>query len=967
MFILKKTNSAVKVAMACGAASTFLFSSSLFAQDAQDIQEATSNVERIEVTGSRILRSGAIAPSPVTVISGEQLIDSGAMNIGEVLSRLPALGTTYTLANSGRFIGTAGVSLLDLRNMGTDRTLVLVDGRRHVAGSPGSASVDTNSIPSAWIERVEIITGGASAVYGADAVTGVVNFILKKNIQGLDVSATKGFAEDNPYQNEKYTFSYGTDFANSKGNIAFSLEYNTQNSLNALDHKTAKTSWAPMGYKVVTGLDRSPEQSMLEAFPDTFLIRDAGFYSISEAGSFKVNDTWYTFNTDGTHRPVYLGTLFDPVRERCQADCDYINLNQYSEIQPKFNRVNYNFKTNYEITNDLSAHFDAKFVSSKGQNIGQPFFRFGNATGGYAIKRDNAYITSDLAALMDANNVAELNINRMFNDGGRRLEDTTRDTYRFVTGLEGQLTADWAFDTAVTHGRTKIERTNNGNLIIANYQNAIDAVQDANGNIVCRSETARANGCVPTSIFGKGAMNQDAVDYIYTSSTGTAEVKQSVATFNVNNGAIFELPAGFVGFAAGVEYRKESSKSVEDPFVKSGATFFNALGEIDGSFNVKEVYAEFSVPLVADLFLIDNLVFDAAVRHADYSTIGDATSWKLGVDWSVNPELRARFTVSEALRAPNITELFRGQGQSFASISDRCRVSQLANLTPEGRAKRAASCAALGVPADFDSSYDSRRIELLVGGNPDLQPEKSKSYTAGFVYQPDWLTGFSVTVDYWKIDIEDTISSVLPQRILDECLDADSINNQYCELITRNPETAEISLIRNFQLNISRSVNSGVDLELGYDFNALNGRFRTTFIATKLIEAKQYPFQNQPLEYTDFAGVLGDADLQARLTLDYSQGAWSVGARTRYINGVELNSPTSLRTNPNPSNEMRYGSYFATDVSAGYQFDNDFALRVGIDNVFDRGLPGTTSGTGAGSAAYDNIGRFGYVRLSYSF
>ena len=606
-------------------------------------------------------------------------------------------------------------------------------------------------------------------------------------------------------------------------------------------------------------------------------------------------------------------------------------------------------------------------MSSKGQNIGQPFFRFGNATGAFAIKRDNAYITPELGALMDSNNVNQLNINRMYNDGGRRLEDNTRETYRFVAGLEGSLTEDWAFDASITHGRTQIERVNNANLITANYQNSIDAVRDADGNVVCRSETARAAGCVPTSIFGKGAMNAAAIDYIYTTSTGTAEVKQSVATFNVNNGSLFELPAGYSGFAAGLEYRNETSKSVEDPLAKSGATFFNALGEIDGSFNVKEVYAEFSVPLLADLPLVDNLLFDAAVRYADYSTIGDATSWKLGLDWSVTSELRARFTVSEALRAPNITELFRGQGQSFARIADRCRVTQLDNLAPEARAKRAASCAALGVPADFDSTYDSRTLELLVGGNPDLKPEQSRSYTAGFVYQPEFIDGLSFTVDYWKIDIEDTISSVTPQRILDECLDAATIDNQYCALITRNPTTSEISVIRNFQLNISRSLNSGVDFEIGYDFDALNGRFRTSLIATKLIEAKQYPFQNQPAEFTDFAGVLGDADLQARLSIDYSQGAWSVGARTRYVNGVELYSPTSLKSNPNPSDEMRYGSYFITDASAGYKFDNNVSLRVGIDNIFDRQLPGTTVGNGGGSAIYDNIGRFGYARLSYSF
>lgn len=965
MFKSNKIAIAVQLAVAVGLVGH------VQAQEQKQTNSAqTEAVERIGVTGSRILREGAVSPSPVTVLTGEALVQSGAMNIGEVLSRMPAMGSTFNLANSGRSIGTAGVSLLDLRNMGTSRTLVLVDGKRHVAGSPGTASVDTNSIPSTWIERVEIITGGASAVYGADAVTGVVNFILKKDIQGLDVSATKGFAEDNPYQNEKYTFSYGTDYDSGKGNAAFSVEFNSQNSLNALDTEYGKTSWTSMGYDVVTGKPRTKEQLDSEDFPDVFRIPNAGNYTINEAGAFQVGGKWYTFNSDGSHRPVYTGTLFDPARLVCQ-NCDFINLNQYNEVQPKFSRVNYNFKTNYQINDDLMASFDTKFVSSEGQNIGQPFFRFGNATGAYAIKRDNPYIKPELAALMDANKATQLNINRMYNDGGRRLEDNTRETFRSVASLEGGITEDWRFDTSLVYGKTDIERVNNANLIIKNYQNAIDAVRDASGNIVCRDAAARAAGCVATSIFGANAIGEAARNYIYTTSVGTAEVKQSVATFNVNNGNLFELPAGYIGVAGGVEYRKEESKSVEDPLAKSGATFFNALGEIDGSFNVKEVYAEVSVPLLAELPFIEDLVFDTAVRQAKYSTIGDATSWKLGLDWTITPELRSRFTLSSALRAPNITELYRGAGQSFATIADRCRVTQLNQLTVEQRAKRADSCAKLGVPAGFDSSYDSRTLELQVGGNPLLKPETSRSKTAGFVYQPEWLEGFTATVDYWHIDIEDTIASIVPQRILDECLDAADINNQYCALITRGANS-EITLIRNYQLNISRSTNSGVDMELGYDLDLYGGRLKTTLIATKVIEAKQYPFQNQPTEYTDFVGVMttnegNNAELQSRLSADYSIDAWTIGYTLRHVDGVELFSPTQMKANPNPSSELRYGSYFTSDLKAGYKFENGVGMTLGIDNLFDRALPGTTQGTGAGSAVYDNIGRFAYLRVAYSF
>jgi iron complex outermembrane recepter protein len=963
-----KVSGAVRLALTFGAMSAGLLATANL--HAQENEKSESTVERIEVTGSRILREGAIAPSPVTVISGEELVNTGAMNIGEVLNKLPALATTYSLANSGRFIGTAGISLLDLRGMGTDRTLVLVDGKRHVASSPGTSSVDTNTIPSAWIDRVEIITGGASAVYGADAVTGVVNFILKKDISGLNVSAIRGFADNSRYKNEKYTFSFGQDFAEGRGNAAFSVEYNAQDSLNALDNPWTATSYSSFPYALVNGA-RPDDVANDRAYPDRITLPNAGYFELSNAGNVGATDGSYdilgTFDGNGNLVPVRTGTITDFNAGTCAgAACDYLNLRQYTEIQPKFSRVNYNFKTNYDITDELNAYFEAKYSKTEGENIGQPFFRYWSSAN--RIQRDNAFLDEALANVMDERGLTSVFINKMYNDIGRRLEENTRETTRFVAGITGALNDSWNMDVSLVHGKSEIERVNGANVIMANYAAAIDAVFDANGDIVCRSATARADGCVPANIMGDGLISQDAIDYVTTTSVGTSEIEQTVFNATFSNSAIYELPAGMIGFAGGIEYRDETSVTVEDPFAKTGATFFNALGETDGGYDVTEAFFELSVPLLADVMLVDTLVLDTAVRYADYSTIGDATSWKLGLDWTISPELRARFTVSEAIRAPNIDELFSGQSQSFARVRDRCKVSELDQLSAEGRAVRAANCAALGVPADFNSNYDNATLETLVGGNPDLQPEESKSVTAGLVYQPEWLEGFSFTADYWKIDIDDTISSIGFQTIIDRCLDsASGINNQFCGLITRNPTTSQITLLKGFALNIARSTNSGVDFEFGYDFDAFGGRFNTTFIGTYLIEAKDYPFSAEPDNYTDYEGVLGDETWQGSLSVDYTYGAWILGWNTRFINGVELYNPTQLASNPNPSNEMSYGSYFITDATVGYNFENGVGVKLGIDNLFNRKLPGTTQGNGSGSAIYDNIGRFGYVQATYKF
>jgi outer membrane receptor protein involved in Fe transport len=924
---------------------------------ANDEVSAEEQVERIEVTGSRIMREGAISPSPVTVISGADLLNTGAINIGEALNKLPALGNTYSLANSGRYIGTAGLNILDLRNMGTDRTLVLVNGKRHVSSSAGSASVDTNTIPSTWVERVEIITGGASAVYGADAVTGVVNFILKKNVEGLEVSATRGFADGNSYNNEKATFSYGMNFDDGRGNAAFAVEYSSQESLNALDNP-----WTSLSHISLRNADQTEENKDSLQYPDKIYTPNAGYYGINNAGVYSLNGpAWWTaltntFNPDGSQRTLDIGDNVDGIK--C-ADCDLFNLAQFTEIQPAFERYNVNFKANYDVSDDMSAYVEAKYVNSQGQSIGQPAFFFYDTPNN--IKRDNAYLNPELANLMDENEVEALVVNRMMTDLGRRIEDNTRETTRFVTGIEGMLTDEWSLDASFVYGKTDIERVNGANMVMANYFNALDAVKNDAGDIVCRSEEAQAEGCVPVNIMGFGAPSQEAIDYINVVSVGTSEITQMVAAATVANSAIYELPAGMVGFAAGVEYRKEKSETIEPD--NAEGTFFNALGEDKGEFDVTEVYTEISVPLISDVVGIDDLVLDAAVRYADYSTVGDATSWKLGLDWTVNEELRVRATQSAAIRAPNIGEIFGAPSQTFYNVDDPCKSDNLNDL--ENSTTRRANCAALGVATDFNSTYDSASIEGLVSGNENLDPEESESTTIGAVYQPSFVDGLVITLDYWAIDLENAISTIDSQDILDRCVDAEGgVDNQYCNLITRQ-SNSEISLIQNSVLNVAGQEVTGIDFEIGYDFEALDGKFNTTLLGTYLKERKEFPFQDDLTDFYDYAGTTGEAQWQANLSINYSTDNYYGSFSTRFIDEVNLYTAHELDDNPNPSNLMTFESYLISDITVGYTMDNGLDLKLGVDNVFDRELPFGTRGTGGGSASYDNIGRFAYLTVSY--
>ncbi|MCH1923584.1 TonB-dependent receptor [Shewanella sp. C32] len=936
--------------------SAVLSTSAVAAEDAAANNDKQT-YERIEVTGSRIARENAYAPTPVTMVTGEELLGSGVTNIGEALNQLPALGSTMSLASSGgSSIGTAGLNLLDLRNLGTSRTLVLVNGKRHVSSQKGTSAVDVNTIPSAWIERVEIITGGASAIYGADAVTGVVNFILKKNITGLDINASIGTADDSDFRKKRFSISYGQDIDGGRGNVAFAAEYSGQNALGAMDRDATKTSYANMANNAEGRVDDNDPSN-----PDMIRTPNSGYYTMGNDGRFQLSDSdyWKRFNRDGSFSRVDLGS--NQYSNFC-TDCDSINIKQFNELQPKFDRYNLNFKTNYDITTEDSVYFEAKYSRTEASNSGQPAYFFGNPKNTVSI--DNAFVTPELRDLMQSQNVDSFVVNRFMTDAGVRIEDDTRETQRYVLGVKGLIGEDWDYDIYAVYGQTDLERTNKNNLIYQNYQYALDSVRDADGNAVCRSATARAEGCTPINIFGFGAPSRAAIDYINVDLTGTSTIKQTVLSGSVANSSLFELPAGFVGFSAGVEYRKEQSETKEPDYDKK--TFFNALGNDVGSFNVKEVFAELSVPLLSDLPLIRQLDLDLAGRYADYSTIGDATTWKAGLSWEINDELRMRSTYARAIRAPNISELYGAASQDFFQVKDSCRLDRLNEL--DNSSTRAANCAALGVPADFNSAYDSSTLEGVSSGNRDLNPEKSKSFTLGLVYQPSFIDNLALTVDYWDITIDDAISSIDAQDILDKCLDSETgINNQYCALISRNPDNHQINNIVVQSMNLAKLEASGVDFDVRYSFDLLGGELTSGLIATKLIRNRQYSFQNDPSSYEDFAGTAGLPDWQSNLSLKYDRDNWEATWRTRYMQKVDLYSAQSLARNANPSNVMDYGTYVISEMAIGYKFDNGLGLKFGVDNVFDKSLPFGTIGTSASSAMYDNVGRYFYTSASFSF
>lgn len=949
--------------------------------DGVDTKNAT-NLESVTVTGTRISNPNVISPTPVSVISAAEIKATGAVNIGDLMTTMPQLSSSYTMGNSGRFIGTAGVAMQDLRNLGTSRTLVLVNGRRFVGSSAGDTAVDVNLIPADWVERVEIITGGASAVYGADAVTGVVNFILKKNYQGANLHAQLGTSQHGGLNKGLISLTGGMNFDNNRGNIAASVEHSDQDSLMFRDrfgHDAYATIKTPNGPT------------------DTALFNNAGGYTRVDAGTFSIGNATdigkrYVFNQDGTIRKQQFNGIYDNAGY-CQ-DCDRSDNNQYVQLQPKYGRTTLSTIASYDLTPEHKLYFEGTYSHVDVKTYSSPAFDSTRAGGrGYVITRDNAYITQDLAALMDANKQQSIRVSRVDGDAGVRGEDTKRDTTRAVFGANGVIASDWQYDASLDYGVMDESRHNLNNRIHDRFFASIDAVRDPKtGNIVCRSTInpnyinpnhinvaqntrggvlnpiALVGGCVPTSIFGAGVIDPAAAQWFNTTTTTTSRLTQFVGGGSVTNNNLFQMPfdAGSASLAAGVEYRRESSRQITDPLDQQGLTFLNAIPSASGAYNVKEGYVETALPLISGRPFAQNLTFDAAARFSDYSSIGHTKAWRWGLDWSIIDDLRLRGTMSSAVRAPNIGELFGGQTQNFFTVTDPCSANQLKN--GKDPSVRAANCATLGIPAGWQSTRTST-IQGVSGSNPDLSPENGRTWTAGMVITPSFLNGFGVTMDYWNIKLTNAITAPSGTDIANRCVDAPSgVNNLYCPNADRDPVTHELVSIRSIYQNISALSTSGVDIGAYYSTAVGNGNLKFNLNATKVIAFTEHPFQDDPDSTIQDNGTLGYPKWKATLFTTYAWNNWVFNWNMRYFSSMLRVSNESYQSNPTQTMPIRAGAGFFNDARVSYAIPSSgWQVYGGITNVFDRNPPVNLFGTGFGSGLYDTVGRAYYAGFNYNF
>jgi outer membrane receptor protein involved in Fe transport len=934
MFTNTKLAQSVKLACAFGAVSTLGFAAPVFAQEAG---ADDANVEKIQVTGSRIRRADIEGANPVSVLDAIEIERFGITSIGDVLQSIPSAGSAINTNNNN---GGNGTTTINIRGIGSNRTLVLVNGKRWSPGLGGS--VDLNNIPSSIIERIEVLKDGASAVYGSDAVAGVVNVITKQDFEGLHASAYMGeFISEGDQNKEQYDIGFGT--SNDKGNVYFNVSYVEEEPTFAGDR----------------AISDKPVFGTPDGFAGSSGTPQARFMYYDADGGFN--------NVNGDNNGGFVP--WDNVASRF----NYAPFNYLSTPQE---RINVYSQGRYELTDNVTATATAFYNNRKSSQALAPtplFFGAAFGDSGYTIGANNPFnpLGYELSTDIPAGDPGHLFLvgRRMFEAGFRQFNQNV-DQFQFNGGFEGVLElgdSEFYWDAGYTYADISQNSITDGLLNTDRVKASLsdDCVTDPT--------------CVPFDLFngstniGEGSITQEQIDYI--SFTAQDASGTSLESYQANiTGEVMELPAGFMAFAAGYEKRWQDGYDQPDALIAAGSTSGNSRQPTEGSYSVEEVYLELAIPLIADVAFVEALDLELATRYSDYSNFGDTTNSKVGVKWRVNEELMFRGTWSEAFRAPSISELFLGNSDSFPNLVDPCNGSNPDRGSLPG-------CA--GVPASYEQP--NSQIRITVGGNSNLAAEEAESFTYGVVYAPEWLEGASLTFDVFDIEVDGAVSGVGAQTILTACAET---GTTLCSLIQRGSQGQVLDLF-NGLVNLGGQTTKGFDWELSYNFETDFGDFKFRMDGTYVDDRSvivEDPVTGTSELFRE-AGRAFDRDVVPRvrsnISLNWVNGDWTANYLVRYIGstmescvigsagGVDLNDLLCSDPNSGPDGEdfNELGEMGYHDVSVGYFINDNLRVTAGINNLLDQDPPVSFS-TFANSfdpSMYEVPGQFGYVRFNMTF
>ncbi|WP_374296249.1 TonB-dependent receptor domain-containing protein [Sphingomonas sp.] len=955
------------------------------------IAPATSNTPDadtggdIVVTGSRIASPNLTSASPITVVNSQEIRLQGATRVEDVLNSLPQ---TFASQSSSVSNGSNGTATANLRNLGDQRTLVLVNGRRLMPGDPNSTSsaADLNVIPSTLIKRVDVLTGGASSVYGSDAVGGVVNFVLDTDFTGVSVDANYGFYNhnNNNQRLQNLVRSSGYDAPSGFTNDGKQFDVNLKIGGGTEDGRGHVVGY--LGYRKIDAITQGSRDysscglnagaagsseyvcgGSATAFPANFSLVDAVFN-----GTATGLPQQYTLNGAGALVPGR--TLY--------------NANPLNYYQRPDTRYTAGFFAHYDVSEGFKPYAEFMFMDDRSVAQIAPSGNFSNTQ---VLNCNNPYLsplqqTTFCRAtnlVRDGNgapvfltnpdgstyNQAQVLIGRRNVEGGGRQSDQTHTSYRFVAGARGDVAAGVSYDVYGQYGTTKYNQIYRNEFSVSRTQRALDAITDTRagsatlGQIVCRSVVDGTDpNCVPLNIFGSAAITPEALNYVQVAGFMQGQTKEKIVSGSVTfRGSEYGITSPWasegIALNVGGEYREESLELEVDTAFATGdlAGQGGPTLPVAGQYNVKEIFAEIQVPLVSDRPFFHELTVNGGYRYSDYNTSGGVHSYKGEVTWAPVRDLTLRGGYNRAVRAPNVQELFRAQSVQIDGATDPC-----AGATPTATQ---AQCVNLGVPANLYgliANNPSEQYNGLVGGNPNLRPETADTFTAGVILQPRFLPGFNLTVDAFSIKVKDIIGIIGADTILNQCVQ--TANPQFCGLINRDAAGTLWQTPQGFVVDTNLNAGSiktrGIDVNAGYVVRTASaGSFAANFTGTYVDEFTR----DKAGARFDCAGLYGAQcgypqskwRHQVRLTWDGPDGI-GISGRWRYLSATEFertSSDSDLAAGFFPL-DARVPSQNYFDLALTARVQDGFTFRLGANNILDREPPVL-------SATASPIGSFG--------
>ncbi|MCJ7421400.1 TonB-dependent receptor domain-containing protein [Sphingomicrobium astaxanthinifaciens] len=955
-----------------------------------------AEAQDIVITGTRIARPNVDSASPVTVVGEEVIAQTGTTRVEDLLNSLPQVtpGQTAFVSN-----GATGTATVNLRGLGSNRTLVLINGRRLQPGDPRQPVADINQIPAALVERIDVLTGGASSTYGADAVAGVVNFVMNTDFEGVQLDASFGVYQHNNRGERAFGDRLITDAQDARG-----FTYPTGS---VWDGETLDVQLT-MG----AGFDDGRGHAVLyagyrEIEPILQGDRDYSSCAINTAGNCggSFNSPNATI-VDPTFGGFFFGVAdgsddFSGFGTPGAPPYNYAPVNFFQRPDTRWTAGGF---ANYEISDQVEAYAEFMFMDDRSDaQIAESGTFFAEQ---YDLACDSPLLTAaqgaTLCAAIDgeadagdpvADGVVPIFIGKRNVEGGGRNDALRHTGYRVVAGLRGDINERISYDVSAQHGITDYSTFYSNDFSLSRLRQALQATTDANGNVVCADPTAVAAGCVPYNPFqGQGLVSdprngvtQAALDYVLVPGQVTGDVKQSIfqayATaelFNID-------PMAAVTVLGGVEYRQESLAIRPDITFQTG----DLAGQggdnppVNGDLGVTDLFAEMLVPVLSDMPGIDSLTFELGYRNSDYSTGANTDTYKVLAEYSPISEIKFRGGYNRAVRAPNILELFSPQSRGLWSGVDPC-----SGATPEFTAAQCANTGVSGAQYGTIAPSPADQYNAIFGGNPSVDPEVADTWTAGAVFQGgDMLPGFVATVDYYQIDVEGAISTVGAETILRQCaLTGDS---DFCSLVVRDPISGSLwagqnGFVINTLQNIGGFSTEGVDVGLSYGRDIGPGRVNLDLLGTYLLEYAADA--GIPVEggdaVVDCAGYAGSfcgfpqPEWRHTFRTAYNMdNGFGVAVRWRHIGAVELDQfiddpDRAFSGTPDERGNLASKDYF--DLTLTYDVNDDIGLMLGVTNIFDTSPPLVPAAYGTDNAntwagTYPPVGRYLFASTSLKF